>query len=348
MASAPTRARSPRSAGAVAAALLAAVLLGGVLLSVAGSNPVDGYEALVTGAFGSRYGFGETLVRALPLALIALGVAPALRAGVFTIGAEGQLAVGALAATATAVGLGDGAPAVVLLPAAALAGALAGGAWAILPALLRVRAQVNEILSTLLLTYVALALVNYSLRTWLGTSTGDATLQSDPLPAAAMLPNLLTGTRLHWGVVAAPLAAAALAWWMRTPRGLAYEVLGANPALAARAGVRHGRAIVGAMVVAGAAAGLAGWLKVAGVDGTLYPSVSGGLGFNGVLVALLGGLRPAGILVAALVFGALGAGADGLQIDTGVPASLATVLQGLSLFFVAIGFEARRRRGKAA
>jgi simple sugar transport system permease protein len=335
-----------RAAAAVLAAVAGALALGGALLTAAGSDPVSGFDALVSGALGSRYDVGETLVRALPLALIALGVAPALRAGIFTVGAEGQLAVGAIAATAVAVHLDGPVLLVLLLPA--LAGAVAGGLWAVPPAVLRARAGVNEILSTLLLSYVALALLALSLRTWLSGGSTDATLQSDPLPADAMLPGMLDGTRLHWGMLALPLGALALAWWLRTPRGLAWDVLGANPALARRVGVRPGRAIVAAMAVGGVAAGLAAWLKVAGVDGTLYPSVAGGLGFSGILVALLGGLRPLGIVVAALVFGALSAGADGLQIDTGVPASLALILQGALLMMVAVAFEARRRRLPAA
>jgi simple sugar transport system permease protein len=331
-----------RGAAAVLVAIAGALLIGGALLSAAGSDPVSGFDALVNGALGSRYDVGETLVRALPLALIALGVAPALRAGVFTVGAEGQLAMGAIAATAVAVHL-DG-PSWALLQLPAVAGAAAGGLWAVPPAVLRVRAGVNEILSTLLLSYVALALLNLSLRTWLSAGSTDATLQSDPLPLDAMLPDMVDGTRLHWGMLALPVAALALAWWLRTPRGLAFDVLGENPALARRVGIRPGRAIVQAMVIGGVAAGVAAWLKVAGVDGTLYPSVAGGLGFSGILVALLGGLRPLGIVAAALVFGALSAGADGLQIDTGVPASLATILQGTLLLLVAVAFEARRRR----
>jgi simple sugar transport system permease protein len=323
--------------------VLAALAVGALLLAAGGSNPVDGYQALVTGALGSRYDAGETLVRALPLALIALGVAAALRAGVFTVGAEGQVALGALAATAVVVGI-DAAPSVVLIVAGAAAGALTGAAWALVPALLRMRLGVNEILSTLLLNYVALAILGWSLRTWLKTGESVPSPRSENLPTGAGLPNLLGETRLHWGIVLVPIGALALAWWLRTPRALAYDVFDTHASLAERAGVSPARVVLTTMLVSGAAAGLAGWLKVAGVDGALYPSVSAGMGFTGILVALLGGLRPLGIVLAALLFGALSAGADGLQIDTGTPASLATVLQGLLLLAAALGFEARRRQ----
>lgn len=316
-------------------------------MAIGGSNPLSGYASLVSGAFGSRYNFGETLVLALPLVVIAAGAVPALRAGIFTVGAEGQLIIGALVSTAISTGLGIGsAPALLCL--SAVGGALAGGLWALFPALLRVKAQVNEILSTLLLNYVALELLDYSLRTWLSGGSTEATLQSKPLPAAAQLPILLSATQLHWGILAAPLALVLLTWWLRTPRGMIFGVLGENADLARRAGLRSGRAIVSAMVVSGAAAGVAGWLQVAGVDGTLYPSVANGLGFSGIIVALLGSLRPLGILAAALVFGAVGAGANVLQIDTGLPASLAVVLQGLLLLFAAVAFQVRRRHRKAA
>jgi simple sugar transport system permease protein len=327
-----------------ALSLGAALIVGALLLAASGSNPIDGYDALVQGSFGTKYDVGETLVRALPLAIVALGVAPALRAGVFTVGAEGQVILGAMAATAVVLALPDGAPSAVLIAAGAVAGAIAGGLWALLPALLRARLNVNEILSTLLLNYVAAALLAWALRTWLKTADSVPSPRSDNLPLGAAMPNLLEGTRLHWGIVLVPIGAIALAWWLRTPRALAYDIFDTHRALARRAGVSAGRAIVSTMLVAGVLAGLAGWLKVTSVDGALYNSVAGGLGFTGILVALLGGLRPLGIVLAAILFGALSAGADGLQIDTGTPASLATVLQGLLLLAAALGFEARRRR----
>lgn len=327
----------------LAGALALALAVGAALLALSGTDPVAGYDALLNGALGSRYDVGETLVRALPIAIVALGVAPALRAGVFTVGAEGQIALGALLAATVVLAMPD-APAPLLLLAGAGAGALAGAAWALLPALLRARWDVNEILSTLLLNYVAAALLAWSLRTWLKTGERVPSPRSDTLPADGMLPTWLDGTRLHWGALLVPVAAVALAWWLRTPRALANDVLETRPQLARRIGVSPTRAIVTTMVVGGAAAGLAGWLKLAGIDGSLYASVAGGIGFTGVLVALLGGLRPVGIVVAAVFFGALGAGADGLQIDTGAPASLATVMQGVLLVAAALAFEARRRR----
>jgi general nucleoside transport system permease protein len=327
-------------------AVIAALGVGALLILLSGDNPLTAYHGLVKGALGDRYHIGETLVRAVPLALVALGTAPALRAGVFTVGAEGQMAVGAVASTAAILAL-DGAPPVVLLPVGLLAGAAGGAAWALLPAMLRVRWQVNEILSTLLMNYLAIELLTWLLRTHLRAGTAVATPQSRDLPAAAIIPNLLSDTRLHWGAIVVLVAAGGLGWWIRSTRGFAFDVYGARPALARRIGVADSRAIIGTMLVAGAAAGVAAWVQVAGVQGRLYTSVTGGIGFSGVLIAVLGALAPLGILAASLLFALLATGADGIQAATGTPASIATVIQGVLLLgaAIAIGMQRSRRLG---
>lgn len=320
-----------------------AAAAGAVLLLAIGTNPIVAYRELVLGALGDRYHLSETLVRAAPIAVVALGVVPALRARVFTVGSEGQLAVGALASTVTVLALGGG-PAPVLLAVGAVAGAAGGALWALLPALLRGYARVNEILSTLMLNYVAGFGLLWVLRTTLSGQEATATPHSPALPASARIPTLVPGTRLHWGVLVALLAAGAVAWWIRSPRGFAFDVSGTHPLLALRMGARPAGVVLSTMLVAGAAAGLAGWMQVAGTQGRLYPSVAGGLGFTGVVVALLGGLGPAGVLGVALVFGMLATGADGLQAGAGVPAPLATVLQALLLGGVALAAALRHRR----
>jgi simple sugar transport system permease protein len=329
-------------------ALALAAIFGAIaaLIALAGADPLEAAGGLIEGAFGDRYAAAETIVRLVPIAIVALGVAPALRAGIFPVGSEGQLAIGAMTATATVFAL-DGAPAPVSLAAGCVAGMLGGTAWALLPAILRARYRVNEILSTLLMNYLAANLLLWLLRASpLGTAEAVATPRTDPLPAAAVIPKLLDGTRLHWGIVAVLVGAALLAYRARSARGLGHDVFGARPALAARMGVTEARAALGTMLVSGGAAGVAGWIQVAGLQGTLYPSVAGGLGFTGVLVALLGGMTPLGILAASLVLAALATGSDGLQFGTGIPASIATVAQGLLLLGAALVFAARRRRAR--
>ena len=332
-------ARSGLAVGALrgAAGVIVIVLAIGALAACAGANPIDALAAMGEGAFGDRYAMSETLVQAAPLAIIALGVAPAVRAGVFTVGSEGQLIAGAAAATAIVLGVGSSAGP-WLLPLGLAGGVLGGVVFAAPPALLRGYFRVNEVLSTLLLNYVAGFGLTWLLKTSLAAHAVVATPHSDALPAVALLPKLVEGARLHAGVLAAPLAALLLGWWLRSPRGLVYQIFASHRSLAARLGLSEPRAVVTTMLVAGAAAGFVGWLQVAGLTGTLYPSVGGGLGFSGILVAMLGGLRPLGILATALTLGALTTGAQGLQTGTGVPASISIVTQGLLLIVAAFLF----------
>ena len=328
----------------VLASMVLAILF---LIVLAGANPLQALRGLFDGAFGDRYAVAETFVQAVPIAIIALGVAPALRAGIFPVGTEEQLAIGAVAATAALLTV-RGVPASVALVTGCLAGILGGIAWAFIPALLRAHLRVNEILSTLLMNYLAANLVLWLLRTVLGTHEEVATPRSDRLPIEALVPKLVGGTRLHWGILAVLIGSLALAYWIRSVRGLGYDVFASHRDLAARMGVRESTAVMTTMLVSGAAAGLAGWLQVAGLQGILYPSVAGGLGFTGVLVALLGGLKPLGIVVASFVMATLATGSSGLQTDTGVPASIAVITQGVLLFGAALLFAARQRRARTA
>lgn len=314
-------------------------VFGSGLVMLSGTSPVTAVIGIAEGAFGERYMVAETLVSTIPLALIGLSLAPALRAGVFTIGSEGQVAIGAMAATAAIMGLPAHSGA-LLLVGGAVGGIVGGMAWAAIPALLRAYWRVNEILSTLLLNYVASFLLVWMLKTALATKEIVPLPQSAPLPDDALIPKILDGTRLHWGFVFVPLLAVALGWWLRSYRGLSYHVIATHIGLASRMGLTTARAVMTTMLISGGVAGFAGWLQVAGVAGTLYPTVAAGLGFTGVLVALLGRLGPIGILVAALFFGVLKTGADGLQAGTGVPSSIATVIEGLVLFVAALSFAA--------
>jgi simple sugar transport system permease protein len=331
-----------RSLAPFGLALLTSLTVGALLITLAGANAAQVYLAILNGALGDTYHLAETLVRTIPLALVALGATVPLRAGIFTVGAEGQMAIGALAATAAVLAMPT-APAAVLLPVGMCAGALGGGLWALLPGLLRARARVNEILSTLLLNYIAGFVLTFLLKGPLRNRASVATPQSSDLPAAAVIPRLLEGTRLHWGILVVLVAAALLAWWVATPRGFAFDVFGARPDLARRMGASRFQAIVLTTVVAGLLAGIAGWLQVAGVQGRLYTSVAGGIGFNGVVVAVLGGLSAPGILAAALFFGVLSTGAEGVQAQLQVPSAVATVIQAVLLIAVAVAVGMRAK-----
>ncbi len=318
----------------------AIVLVAGALIVFAGADPVVGIQGLVEGVSSSPYRIGEVLVGAVPIGIVALTLIPALRAGVFSVGAEGQIVVGAIAATGAVFAVDSliqgAAPSLVLWPVGLLAGAAGGGAMALLPAFLAVRWRVNEILSTLLLNYLAVGLLGWTLRTWLASPEETATPQSAELPEAAALPALIPGTRAHWGIVLVIVIAIGFFLWRRSPASIRLTVFVSRPKLALRLGATRSRTVYSTMLVSGVGAGVVGWIQVAGVNDRLLNSVSGGVGFSGLAVALLGGLAPIGIVLAALFFSALTAGAVGMQSATGtVPSSIAEVIKGVLLIGVA-------------
>jgi general nucleoside transport system permease protein len=279
--------------------------------------------------------FSGTLVRAIPLALIGVGVSLAFRAGVFNIGGEGQLLLGAIAATI--VGLHLDTSAFVAVPAALLAAAAGGAAWAGIAAVLRARFGVFEVISTIMLNFIAANLVSYLVRGPLQEPT-RVYPQTDVIVEAARLPRLWPTTRLHAGVLLAFLAAAA-AWWVlaRSAPGFRLRATGASATAAAVAGrISVVRVSFTALVASGALAGLAGGIEVSGVTYALYENLSPGYGFSAIAVAILARLHPARVLLAALLFAVLETGALGMQRDAGVPSVVALALEAGIILLVVV------------
>ena len=316
-------------------AVVGALLVGAVILLVSGENPITAYAAILDGAFGDMFALGETLSRATPLAIIGCGAAVALRAGLVSLGAQGQVILGAIGALVAAQAL-EGAPSVVAIPLVALAGAALGAAWALIPALLRAHLRVNEILSTLLFTEFAALLLEYLLNGPLKEPSA-ITPKSEAFPENSQLGLLVGGTRLHVGVLLAPVAAGLFALWIRSVRGFRYDLYGENPRLATSLGVSERKVIVNSLLVSGAAAGVVGWIQAAGLLDRVYVDIAEQLGFFGLVVAFLGGARPVGVLGAALLFGALQSGGLSMQSSEGIPATLSDVIQALIL----LGFSVR-------
>ena len=332
---------------------LAALLIGAVMLLALGANPLTGYHALVSGAFGSSYGLASTAVKAAPLLLVGVGICIAFRANVFNIGGEGQIAMGGLAGTATALAL-PGVPSVALIPLTLLASALGGAAWGAIPGLFKAYFNVNEILSTIMLNLVAVQLMNYLLAGPLvdrsAGSVGGLIPQTRLLPKSSWLPVIVPGTQLHLGVVIAVLVAIGayfLLW--RTSFGFRVRAVGLSRDAATYAGMPVRRTITLAMTLSGAMCGLAGAMLVFGsishrmvTDGSLT-GFTGSDGFNGIVVALFGGLNPIWTIVSAFLFGGLIVGGGVMQVVTNVPSDLITVLEGLVVVFV-VSLEYLRRR----
>ena len=336
----------PRRAWGIAAAALGlglAVLAAG--LTLAGYDAGAALAALWSGAFGSWYAFtSATLVRAVPLILIGLGLALSFRAGALNIGADGQFYAGAIAATW--VGLHVAAlPAAVAIPAVWSAALLAGALWVAVPVGLRMRYGVLEVISTLLLNFVAEALVSFVVQGPLQERQGIYP-QSDPIALSARLP-LVPGTRLHAGLFLA-LGCAGVLWYLfaRTRWGFMLRAVGAGARAAEVSGRIDSRRITAqALLASGAIAGLAGGVEVTGVSYALYQNLSPGYGFTAIAVALLARLNPVGVVGAGLLFGALEAGAGAMQRDAGVPAVTVSVVEAVVLIVVVIASAGARRSG---
>lgn len=292
-------------------------------------------DAFWRGSVGSASAFfSGTLVRAIPLTILGVAIAIAFRGGVFNIGGEGQLLLGAIAATVTALGTARALGPVTVFAALA-ASAIAGGAWAGIAAWLRSRFGVLEVISTIMLNFVAANLAAYLVRGPLQEPT-HIYPQTESLAATARLPLLWPGSRLHAGALVA-IAVAIAAWWFltRTAAGFRLRAVGASPTAAIVTGrVAVSRVTAGALVVSGALAGLAGGIEVTGVTYALYENLSPGYGFSAIAVAILAGLRPLAVLGAALVFATLETGALGMQRDAGVPSVVASALEALIILAV--------------
>ena len=311
------------------------------LAFLAGALHFAGYDAgralaaLWRGSFGSTNAFlSATLVRATPLLLAGLGVALAFRAGIWNIGAEGQLLAGAAAATAVGLLPGD-IPRIVLLPAVLTAGALAGTLWASVADVLRRRRAVLEVISTIMLNFVALHLVGVLVHGPLQEPLGIYP-QSSAIAEAARLPRIIPGARLHAGFAIALLVAPLLWWWLRsTAAGFRLRAVGANPHAARIAGRIDVVRVAGmAFLASGALAGVAGAIEVSGVTFALYENLSAGYGYTAVVVALLGRLDPLAIVPSAILFGALESGALAMQREAGVPSVVVTAVEAVLVLAV--------------
>lgn len=317
------------------AALALTLAVGAVTLALGGYPPGRALAALLGGAFGSTQAvLSITLVRTVPLLFTGLAVALAFRAGVWNIGAEGQLYAGAVAATW--VGLVGGAlPAWLLVPAVLAAALAAGAAWAAVPALMKLRLGVGEVITTLLMNFVAIDLASWLVHGPLQESRGVFP-QTDPIAEAARLPRLIPGTRLHVGLALALAVALALWIFLRWTRaGFQVRAAGASPEAARVSGrVNASRVVLGVFLVSGALAGLAGGVEVSGVTYAFYDNLSPGHGYTAIAVALLAGLHPLGVILTALFFGALEGGAGAMQRAAGVPAAWVSAMEALAILSV--------------
>lgn len=335
---------SARAALSLASALALAGLSGTLVFILAGVEAGAAWRALFWGALGSEYSLGEVLLKAAPLTLTGLAVALCCRLNLWNIGAEGQFVCGALAACWVGLFLAPGLPPQQLLPLALAAGGLGGAAWSLVPALLKARLGVSEILSTLLMNYVAVLFMEHLHYGPWRDPAGLGFPGTAELPQAAWLPTFW-GTRVHWGLPLALVLACAL-WFLlaRTRWGFRARVLGQSPRAAAYAGFHGARITVAALCLSGALAGLAGAGELLGVQHRIQDGLASGLGFAGIVVAFLARLNLLAVPLAALFLGALLVGADQLQTELRLPGAATLAMEAALLFGALLGeFLASRR-----
>src|SRR5450830_1155771 len=321
-----------------ALALLLTIFFGGLVFLALGKNPLVGLEVFLIEPIRSASAVAELLMKTTPLVLCALGLSVCYRANVWNIGAEGQLIAGGLAAGSTILFFDNGAstlsPGIVLV-LATLAGVIGGSVWASITALLKDRFHANEILVSLMLTYIAQLLLMYAVNGPLKDPNGMNFPQSKVFSSEFMLPTLMSGTRLHIGFAVTIVAAIVMAvFMMRSFRGFSLMVGGVAPHAARYAGFSSRNALWVSLLISGGFAGLAGAFEIAGPIGQLLPSVSPGYGFAAIIVAFIGRLHPIGAVFGGLIMSLLYLGGELAQSRLGLPSAITGVFQGMLLFLL--------------
>jgi ABC-type uncharacterized transport system permease subunit len=331
---------APRSFMTLILSLAAGLLVVSIIFLFCGVNPLFAIAKIFSGSFGSFYGFKETVTKAIPLMLIGGGLAVAFKAKFWNIGAESQLLMGAILGTWVGLAWGPGLPGAVVVPLMFLAGFAGGALWGLIPAFLKIRFAINEVISTLMLNYICAEFLTLLIVGPWKSPKKFGFPYTDDLPASAML-SLLPGSRIHAAtLILAILAAVALTVLLfKTRFGYEVRVIGENPDAARYAGIDFFRTTLLMMAISGGMAGLAGVGEVAGIHHYLsYPaSISSGYGYTGIIVAWLARLNPLYVIFSSIFFAGILVGGDAIQISLGLPAATVGIFNGTLLVFLIMG-----------
>ncbi len=336
--------RNPAGTAALVAA--SGLLLVAALLLIAGFDPVQALIGLIAHALGTWNGLSEVLVRAIPLTLTGLGIAVAFRARVFNVGGDGQIIMGAIAFVTLSTALPE-LTGWLLFPLAMATGIAGGAIWGGIAGVLRARYNANEIIVTIMLTYVAFQALGWAIRGPLQEAM-KVFPRSDPVPDGVTLGVLMAGDRLHWGIVIAAAVTAIVFVVLRfTSLGYRLDAVGENPRAARFAGIGDRTTIAVSLAVSGGLAGLAGAVEIAGIHGRLQDAFAAGIGITAIAVALLARLNPLFVPLTAIMFAGLSVGMSSLQRQMGVPFPLAYVVEGIVIlaFIIVAALGARRGSG---
>ncbi|MFO7816602.1 MAG: ABC transporter permease [Thermodesulfobacteriota bacterium] len=325
-----------RGTAVLLGALAFSLGLGVLLLALQGKSPVNGMQVIFSGAFGSSYAFEDALVKAIPLYLCSLGVAMAFRLQIWNIGAEGQFALGAIGATWAALSF-PALPWFVLLPFMALAAAVFGSVWGIIPAVLKVRMGVNEIIVTLMMNYIGVLILEYLVfGPWKDSASFGFPMT--PMFSDAAIVGSIPGTAISWGLVLCVVVGLIMGIFFRFTRlGFELKIAGSNPRAAAYGRISYGTLVLLVMGISGAFAGWAGFLETSSNLNRLQASVMSGYGYTAIVVAWLARLSPLRIAVASYLLAALMVGVENLQLEMRVPAAFGDIMEGLILLSVLAG-----------
>lgn len=316
-------------------AIISALIVGAILIMIAGGNPIAAYTVLFQESLFTYFGFGNTLTKMTPLLFTGLGILIALRAGQYNIGGEGQIYLGALGSAIVGLYL-QGLPGFIHVPLALLAGFLFGGIWGLIPGYLKAIKGVNEVITTLLLNYIAINLISYLVQNPLKELNAPSPY-SPLIASSAQLPTILPGSLAHAGIIIA-LMATGIIWVIINRSTLGYQItnVGLNSDASQYAGISVKRTIMLVMTLAGGLAGIAGATEVMGLKYRLFEQVSSGYGFDAIAIAFLCRGSVLGIVLTSLFFGAMRSGANVMQRSVGVPVTIIYAIQGLTVLFIAI------------
>ena len=318
--------------------VLTALLIGAILIWLSGSNPFMSYKSLLLGAISTPMRIGETLIKAVPMIMMGCAIAIAFRNSFWNIGGDGQLLIGAIAATFIGVNCSF-LPTPVLMVSCFLAAFFGGAAWCLIAGFLKIFFNVNEILSTLMLNYIATSLLDYLIRGPMLdknqlAAIGQGIPQSDLILENLYLPILFKGTRIHGGLIIAIIILFLFGLLWKTKMGFRIETVGANPKAARYAGIQINRTILLTSLLSGGIAGIVGWNEVFGIHHRLLDAISAGYGNYGVVVALLGNMSSVGILFSSLLFSVLVVGGSAMERSARVPFAIVEVVNGIIILFV--------------
>ncbi len=314
-------------------AIVCSIIVGGLVIFLAGVNPILAYHHLLYGAFGTINNFSETLVKTTPILIAGIGLSISFRSNLTNIGAEGQMIAGAISSTLAAFLIPIQLPILAIL-IVILCGFLGGALYGTLPGYLKAKYGTSEIISTIMMNYIAISLLAFLLDGPM-KEKGGFFPQTALVPLASQLPRFIDEARVHIGIIIAMILVGAYYIFMfRLPIGFRIRMVGLNPHAAEYAGINVKKHIMIAMAISGGLAGIAGMSEIFGIHHRLYNGFSAGYGFDAVAIALLGRLHPLGVVLAALFFGSLRVGANAMQNAVQVPVPLVYIIQGVSVLFI--------------